>query len=95
MDFVTPRIAELIYRTNFPLEATAPRLASGSLDPQLAVALVDGQVNLSWKNWDSEPLDDRNGNRLYDQGNPSSISTGMELMILSSKDMSISRQVPT
>jgi hypothetical protein len=32
------------------------------------VALADGQVNLSWKNWDSEPLDDRNGNRLHDQG---------------------------
>ena len=68
MDFVTARLAELIYRTNFPLEATAPRLASGSLDPQPAVALADGQVNLSWKNWDSEPLDDRNGNRLHDQG---------------------------
>ena len=68
MDFVTARLAELIYRTNFSLEATAPRLASGSLDPQPAVTLADGQVNLSWKNCDSEPLDDRNGNRLHDQG---------------------------
>lgn len=70
MDFVTARLAELVYRTNFLPAASVQRLASGSLNPALRIEVGDGNIQLTWKKWDSEPLDDMNGNGLHDQGEP-------------------------
>jgi formylglycine-generating enzyme required for sulfatase activity len=41
-----------------------------SLNPALRIEVGDGNIQLTWKKWDSEPLDDRNGNGLHDQGEP-------------------------
>lgn len=68
MDFVTPGLAELIYRTNFAPVASVRRLASGSIDPDPRLEVRNDEVYLAWKDWDSEPFDDVNGNRVRDDG---------------------------
>ena len=52
----------------FALCACSRLWAAGSVDPALRIEVGDGNVNLTWKKWDSEPFDDRNGNGLHDQG---------------------------
>ena len=70
MDFVTARLAELVYRTNFPPAASVRRLVTGSVDPDAQMEVSDGNVYLTWKDWDSEPFIDANGNGVADTGEP-------------------------
>lgn len=98
MDFVTARLAELVYRTNLPPAASVHRLVTGSVDPDAHLEVRDGDVYLTWKDWDSEPFIDANGNGVADTGEPFSDLNGnsrWDLVIDRRSDIEVSSDLST